>query len=185
MVLEKSTEYKNDEKRYAGTIMIPGTYNFILLLPRERTRREQHFFYFRKAFGKIRGSNHGEIRHDNFLIMIIRLRALKVRKVYYVLYINIYLSLHHHHCYSFSVVTRNDDEISSIVLSDKRVCCKVQRLEAYLHHKDAVSLCVDLDCMSFQDACCYMKECYMKKMKNDIQNDLKIEKSRQMRYDRL
>eukprot|EP00938_MAST-03A_sp_MAST-3A-sp1_P005955 g5955.t1 len=24
MVLEKSTEYKNDEKRYAGTIMIPG-----------------------------------------------------------------------------------------------------------------------------------------------------------------
>ena len=45
MVLEKSTEYKNDEKRYAGTIMIPGTYNFILLLPRERTRREQHFFF--------------------------------------------------------------------------------------------------------------------------------------------
>ena len=32
MVLEKSTEYKNDGKRYAGTIMIPGTYNFVYFI---------------------------------------------------------------------------------------------------------------------------------------------------------
>ena len=72
MVLEKSTEYKNNKTRHAGTVMIPGTCMFFFFFAL-KDKRNDVFFLFRKALGKIRGPIHQEIRREHriFPTMII------------------------------------------------------------------------------------------------------------------